>query len=402
MKIKTTRLIIFVFLAPIISFIFKGNVWAASSLRFSPASASTTVNSQFNVDITIDVESNLVKGADAVVDFNQNLIEVISVTGGGFFPDFYHALDVANGRIELHGLMTNQFDTKTGNGTYARLTLKSIGSTSSNISLVCSGNGNDTFILNDSYTNILNCAQVNQFSLTVSSTANTPTYTPTPTPPPGVTYTPTPTQVPGSNTVPTCATLSVNPQSDIRVNTEVTFSCTGVDPDGDITEVEFDFGDRSTQKVTKNVGSPGTLTATHRYTYVGTFGASCKVRDNNNVYSGVPGTCTKTITVLNATTNTVSAGTGTTKKPTPTPTRRPTSNPNPTAQIVDLKPYTSPTPIPTIFYEPDEDETEETGILSYLLYLIFGGGLVIGFYLIFRHFKEKDKNKPHPPVMLTE
>lgn len=156
--------------------------------------------------------------------------------------------------------------------------------------------------------------------------AETTTGTPTPTPTPTSTPTPTPT----ANKDPDCTGLTVSPNSGTAVPLAATLTCTGLDVDGDITAAEFVYGDGKTEVVEKNVGSPGSLSISHTYTQLGSYGVSCRVRDNNFKYSSVPDACKKTLTITPP---------GTTPAPVVV---RPTvtSTPGPIA-------LATPTPIPT-------------------------------------------------------
>lgn len=117
------------------------------------------------------------------------------------------------------------------------------------------------------------------------------------------------------NTVPNCTGLTVNPSTG-GAPLSVTFTCSGVDTDGDITAAEFTFGDGQQQTIEKNVGSPGSESTTHTFTTNGTFNASCRVRDNNFAYTGSTSACQKTITVGGSGGTTVAS----TPKPLTTPT----------------------------------------------------------------------------------
>lgn len=163
--------------------------------------------------------------------------------------------------------------------------------------------------------NNANCKLV--FSIATNSPTPTLTGTPGPTPTntPGPTATtapsetPTPTSPP-NNTTPECTDLSVSPSTGTTPYT-TTLTCTGKDVDGDITAVEFTLPDGTTKLVEKNVGSPGSLSIDYTVTGNGTYSYSCRVRDNNFVFSSVPDVCKK------------SFGVG------PSPTVGPTSTPSP-------------------------------------------------------------------------
>lgn len=117
----------------------------------------------------------------------------------------------------------------------------------------------------------------------------TPTLTPTPTTTP--TLTPTPT-----NSPPRCSGLSVSPGAGSKPLT-VSFACAGFDPDNDITAAEFGFGGSEKQLVEKGAGQFGSITTTHTYTQAGSYNVTCRVRDNNQVFSGYPDYCKYTVVV---------------------------------------------------------------------------------------------------------
>jgi hypothetical protein len=148
-----------------------------------------------------------------------------------------------------------------------------------------------------------------------STPTHGPTETPTSTPTNGPTSTPTPTTV-ANNTTPECTSLTLTPASGTPPY-DVTATCTGRDVDGDITAVEFTLPNGTTKLVEQNVGSPGSLTTTYAISGNGTYTFSCRVRDNNNVFSSVPDACRKTISM----------------GPTPTPPPNATPTPIPTPKI---------------------------------------------------------------------
>lgn len=159
-------------------------------------------------------------------------------------------------------------------------------------------------------------------------TTTSPTPSTTSTPSPTATPTPTPTPTPQPNTLPECTGLSVSPSSGSAPLT-VSFFCSGIDRDGDITAVDVNFGDGKNKVVEKNVGSPGSLLTSYTYPASGSFSASCRVRDNNYVYSGTPDACKKTVTVnggggTGTTTTTTTTTGGEQAATTPIPTEPPT------------------------------------------------------------------------------
>src|SRR3989304_8425349 len=73
-------------------------VRAVSTLSLSPAIETAAADSDFAIQLTITVDTQSAFGADAVLTYNPNDIEVISAASGGFFSDFTSAQHAAAGR----------------------------------------------------------------------------------------------------------------------------------------------------------------------------------------------------------------------------------------------------------------------------------------------------------------
>jgi len=169
----------------------------------------------------------------------------------------------------------------------------------------------------------------------------------------------------------------------------VTFVCTGVDTDGYVNGVEFSFGDGAKELIEQNIGGVGSITTKHTYTTIGTLGASCRVRDNNNVFSSTPAICKKTITI----------------KPAPTVKVTPKSEPEKGAILTTPFPQATisgtpaeASPSPTIIlapYEQPEPAKDNTRILW-----IAGGivALVLAFFLLRRRSTGAPPAQPIPPI----
>jgi hypothetical protein len=159
--LKSVFLSLFLFL---ISSTFSKAV-AAPRVYLNPGSATVSINSEFEIQLNIDVENSNVFGADVVLTYPGNDIELKSLTGGGFFPSLSYANDVS-GRLEIHAFFPNLYESKNGSGNLATLnfTAKKDSGTGS-IDFTCSGGGNDTQILNTIGENILSCGVLNQSNL---------------------------------------------------------------------------------------------------------------------------------------------------------------------------------------------------------------------------------------------
>ncbi len=384
------------FILAILAFSFPvAKAYAASNLQFDQTSVTAVQNATFTLKININVDANAVMGSDAVVNYAAADLQVTDVSNGGFFPQFTKATDTA-GKIEIHGF-TGQNDSRTGTGTFATITLKSLkNSGSSNISFTCTGSGTDTDILTTAGQNILTCSQLNNSGISYSSGGgNSPTLTPTATTAPGVTATPTTTPTPTSappynDVIPTCSGLSANVTSSVGTPLAVTFTCSGTDPDGYINGAQFTFGDGTSQIITQNVGSPGSISTTHTYTTIGSLGASCIVQDNPGAWSNSVNSCKTVITI----------------QPTPSPTSRQSITylsgystdqitPSPTPAVVSI---ISETPEPTFELTPTPTPasgSESNG--SGRLWWVIGGviAVVVALILILR------RKNPPPKIPLA-
>lgn len=362
--------------------VFPSSAHAAVRVYFDPTHTSVAQNNEFTVTVKIDAESNQVVGSDAVVSYAAADLDVTAVTTGGYFPEFTNANDAAAGRLEIHGYVTSTYQSKTGAGTLATIKFKvKKGSGSSSITLTCSGSGNDTNVLDISGQNILSCPQVNAVAITYTGAS--------------ITNTPTPTQPPGDsgNTVPTCTSLTSNITTATGTPQAVTFTCSGVDPGGIITGYEFTFGDGTKDLVS----SPMT---THTYTTIGTLGATCRVRDNANAYSGATDSCKRIVTirprtntVATTSTNTSTSVSTVTKTPTPTPTTA-------VVALISETPYPTYAPIGTTepLYAADEE------ISSDRTWWIIGGAVAVllAYLLLRRKKKIPPPIPPMPPIIVQE
>lgn len=209
------------------------------------------------------------------------------------------------------------------------------------------------------------------------------------------TPTPTPTPQQGSDTQqsgtvsPTCLGLTTNITTATGVPQTITLVCNGRDTDGDITAAEFTFGDGSKQLVTQTVGASGTISVSHTYTQIGSLGASCRVRDNNQLFSSVPESCKKIISLRPA-----SSTGGQTVLPSPTtaPLTAPMEEPlavEPTFEPV--VPMEQPSEAPLYANEPTK-----AGGFPWLAGGLVAGAL-LGAFILFRVLKGRQAS-PNAPT----
>jgi hypothetical protein len=368
--------------------------YAAPGILFDKTTLSVAQNTTFTLSININVETNTAQSSRATVQYAPADFDVVQVADGHFFPSFAQANDATNGLLEITGYTTSAGSGSTANGVLATVTFKAKkGSGSSTITFSCANAGHDTNILTVSGQNILSSCttQTNQVAVSYTGAGN-PTNTPTPTPDPDATPTPTPIQ--SNNTVPVCANLAADKTSAVGIPLPVTFTCSGVDTDGYINAAYFDFGDGTTDTIVKNVGSPGAISTTHTYTTIGSLGVSCKVQDNNKVWSQGADVCKKVISIKSKPKVVVRTGTSASNStPTPTPTPHVLS-------LVFVTPTATPSPelTPLPIEEPVQEQSSPAGWLAGSLGVIGIGGAI---YLLSKRSHKPPTTIPPsiPPVV---
>lgn len=219
---KSFFLFLTLFLA---SFVVAQSASAAAKLNLSPASSTVNKDSQFDINLTIDVEQNQSVGSDAVITYPVADLDLVIANNGGFFTNFSWPADTTNGRIEIHGFFSAAYQSKSGSGTFAKITFKAKkDSGSGSLAFICTGSGNDTQILNSDGQNILTCSNTTGSSLSYSASSGGggggSNPTPTPTPSAGGGATPKPTPTPTKKPTPK-PTLKASPSPDVSPTPQV-------------------------------------------------------------------------------------------------------------------------------------------------------------------------------------
>lgn len=150
---------------------FPKDIYAAPKLYFDPNSINVTSDQVIEATIKIDTENTRVFGAEIVLNYPGDKLEVSSVLNGDFFGNTSYANN-PSGRLEIGSYFSNFFEYKSGAGTVATILLKNKGITQTeNINFVCVNN-DDTFMLDSQGNNILSCNSLNQLSLSYTSSSS--------------------------------------------------------------------------------------------------------------------------------------------------------------------------------------------------------------------------------------
>jgi len=182
-------------------------VLAAGKLFLEPSSKYVNKGDEFEIRVTIDSENNKIFGVDAVVNYSDKDLEIKSIVNGGFFSDLNSA--TGGSKIEIHGLFSNLYETKSGIGTVAVIKMAAKSEAGiSELNFAC-GSNNETQILDENGNNILSCNSLNNSNVFFGQTQPGTTNTPTPTP----RSTATPRATTRPSTTPLIVTLSSYPPS---------------------------------------------------------------------------------------------------------------------------------------------------------------------------------------------
>jgi len=104
-------------------------------LSLTPASDSETKETNFNVSVNVDTASQAVDGVDAIISYDQNLLQVVSVSEGSFLPTVTSSIATL-GTVKIYGV-ANSGSAKTGIGVLATITFKAKAAGTAIVSFTC-------------------------------------------------------------------------------------------------------------------------------------------------------------------------------------------------------------------------------------------------------------------------
>jgi len=152
----------------------------AQVLSLDPVETSVTTGEEFTVNLNINTNSKAAAGADVKMTFDSTLLEVVKVENGDFFTE--GASNIGAGTLYVAGYFREQFETKTGSGKLAILTLKGKAAGTARITFVCSAQTNDSNIFDANANDIINCTGITNGTYTIGAgTGGTTSTSPTPT-----------------------------------------------------------------------------------------------------------------------------------------------------------------------------------------------------------------------------
>ncbi len=164
----------FIFI-PITSSVF------GATLKFDPETVSTPSGKMFTVNVNVDAGSTQIKGAEAFITYDSNLLEVQagSIVSGGLFKTFQK--DTTVGKVYMAGLADSTTDVVSAPGTLGKVTFKALTDGTATLEFYCDSaqKKGSSIIQNDANdTNIIECSLNGSSAITIGSgTTVTPTIT---------------------------------------------------------------------------------------------------------------------------------------------------------------------------------------------------------------------------------
>ncbi|MDH7476323.1 MAG: cohesin domain-containing protein [Microgenomates group bacterium] len=173
--IKLLLILSFLFFLPLTV-----NVLAAT-LEFNPATITTSAGQSFDLNIVINAGSDQITSVDAFIVYDANLLEVVSVTDGTFFPTISKDTSVT-GKAYIAGMVNDPATYKTGSGTLASIRFTAKANGVANVTFDCAqGLTTDSNITKNDLnaTDIIQCASNGSASVVIGTGGATgPTATP--------------------------------------------------------------------------------------------------------------------------------------------------------------------------------------------------------------------------------
>ena len=171
----------------------------AGSLEFDPTTKSVNNKEIFELNINVNPGSEEITSVDAYIEYDSTYLEFQSIENGDYFPKFFQ--DSSTAGKAYYGGIVNLGEFKTGEGTIATISFKTLQEGTTTVSFYCDTSKNDSSKINKNdfdVTNIIVCANNLSSEITIGASEVTSTPAPTSktitsTPAPTSTLTPTPT-----------------------------------------------------------------------------------------------------------------------------------------------------------------------------------------------------------------
>ena len=159
----------------------------AATLMFDPESSDIEEGETFSVDVNIDAETKQVAGTDIYITYDSSIVSLQSVNNGDYFPLVSNI--PTTGKLYISGVIANQGEYKTGEGTVATLVFKGEAEGTTELDFTCDLTQTETSKINQNdinASNIIDCSTLTPHTVVVGGGGTAATTTPTSLPASGV------------------------------------------------------------------------------------------------------------------------------------------------------------------------------------------------------------------------
>lgn len=154
----------------VLFFIGMFGVVQAASLDFDTATSTIDVDETFTVMVKIDAGTEQIAGTDIYIGYDDELLDLQSVTGLNYFPIVGNTPEV--NRLYIYGVVANSGEFKTGAGDIATLIFKGVKEGSTELKFDCDLSKTITSKIakNDiNATNIIDCSALGLHTVTIGA-----------------------------------------------------------------------------------------------------------------------------------------------------------------------------------------------------------------------------------------
>jgi len=163
-------LLLFLFL---ISFVQAQTV--SPHLSFTPATKSEVLGDSFEVSVNVDTGGKSIGSVDAIIEYDQSLLEVVSVSEGLFFPTVT-SVTATPGTIKIYGI-ADAGAPKTGTGILATITFKGKSAGTALVDFTCQSGSTTDSNINEGSVDVIVCSANGDGSYVISSSTSTSSAT---------------------------------------------------------------------------------------------------------------------------------------------------------------------------------------------------------------------------------
>jgi len=147
-------------------------------LSLTPATKSEVLGDSFEVSVNVDTGGKSIGSVDAIIKYDQDLLEVVSVSEGLFFPTVTSTTTTFE-TIKIYGIADTGAP-KTGTGILATITFKGEGAGTALVSFACQSGSTVDSNINEGTVDVIECSENDSGSYIISSSSSSATQSGSP------------------------------------------------------------------------------------------------------------------------------------------------------------------------------------------------------------------------------